>query len=85
MASGAVVISTRHAGIPAAVVEGETGLLVAESDLDGFADALGAVLGDDALRARFMAAARRRAETEFDTRVLQGRLERIVAAVCAAR
>jgi colanic acid/amylovoran biosynthesis glycosyltransferase len=82
MASGAVVVSTRHAGIPAAVAEGETGLLVAENDLDGYTTALRTVLADDALRLRFAAAARRRAETELDTRVLQGRLEDIIAAAC---
>jgi colanic acid/amylovoran biosynthesis glycosyltransferase len=36
MAAGAVVISTRHAGIPEAVEEGMTGWLVAEGDAAGF-------------------------------------------------
>jgi glycosyltransferase involved in cell wall biosynthesis len=85
MASGAVVISTRHAGIPEAVVEGETGLLVDEGDLDGYAAALAAVLADDALRARLAAAARLRAERAFDTTVLQGRLEAIIAGEVRAR
>jgi len=85
MASGAVVISTRHAGIPAAVVEGGTGFLVDEHDLDGYAAALERVLGDDGLRARLAAAARARAEAEFDTGVLQGRLEAIIAAEVRAR
>ena len=85
MASGAVVISTRHAGIPDAVVEGETGFLVDEGDLDGYAAALRVVLADDALRARLAAAARLRAETVFDTRVLQGRLETIIAAEVGRR
>jgi colanic acid/amylovoran biosynthesis glycosyltransferase len=78
MASGAVVVSTRHAGIPDAVVENETGFLVDEHDTDAYARALDRVLGDDGLRERFAAAARRRAETEFDTAVLQRRLERII-------
>ena len=85
MASGAVVISTRHAGIPDAVIDGETGLLVDEHDLDGYAAALRAVLADDAFRARLAAAARLRAETVFDTRVLQGRLEDVIAAEVRAR
>ena len=83
MASGAVVISTRHAGIPDAVVEGETGFLVAERDLDGYTAALRTVLAEDALRARLAAAARLRAETVFDTRVLQGRLEQVILATLA--
>jgi len=82
MASGAVVISTRHAGIPDAVVEGETGLLVEEHDLAGYAAALDRVLGDDVLAAGFSTAARHRAETVFDTRVLQGRLEDVIAGHC---
>lgn len=85
MASGAVVISTRHAGIPDAVVEGDTGFLVDEGDLDGYAEALRRVLGDDALRTRLAAAARLRAETTFDTRVLQRRLEDIIAAAVRSR
>lgn len=82
MAAGAAVISTRHAGIPDAVVEGETGLLVAERDLDGYTAALRRVLADDALRARLADAARLRAETEFDTRMLQSRLEAVIAKSC---
>jgi colanic acid/amylovoran biosynthesis glycosyltransferase len=82
MASGAVVISTRHAGIPDAVVEGETGMLVDEHDLEGYTAALDRVLGDETLAARFASAARHRAETVFDTRVLQGRLEDVIAAGC---
>lgn len=82
MASGAVVISTRHAGIPDAVVTGETGLLVAEHDLDAYAAALDRMLADADLREAFAKAARRRAETVFDTRVLQARLEDVIAAHC---
>lgn len=80
MASGAVVISTIHAGIPDAVTSGDDGLLVPEGDLDGFASALRSVLADDALRLRLAGAARRRAETQFDTRVLHRRIEEIILA-----
>jgi glycosyltransferase involved in cell wall biosynthesis len=40
MANGLAVVSTRHAGIPEAVIEGETGLLVDEGDVEGMADAM---------------------------------------------
>jgi colanic acid/amylovoran biosynthesis glycosyltransferase len=40
MASGLPVVSTRHAGIPEAVEEGVTGLLVQEGDVDAMAAAL---------------------------------------------
>ena len=39
MAAGMAVVSTRHAGIPEAVIEGESGLLVAEGDAAGMAEA----------------------------------------------
>lgn len=80
MASGAVVISTRHAGIPDAVESGADGLLVAEGDLAGYTAALAAVLGNDALRLRLADAARRRAVAKFDTRVLHRRVEEVVLA-----
>lgn len=37
-AAGIPVISTRHAGIPDVIEEGETGFLVAEHDVDGMAE-----------------------------------------------
>jgi len=40
MAAALPVISTRHSGIPEAVVQGETGWLVDEHDVDGMATAL---------------------------------------------
>lgn len=39
-ATGLPVVSTRHAGIPDVVVEGETGMLVDEHDVDGMASAM---------------------------------------------
>jgi colanic acid/amylovoran biosynthesis glycosyltransferase len=43
MANGMAVVSTRHSGIPEAVLEGETGLLVDENDAEGMAQAFLAV------------------------------------------
>jgi hypothetical protein len=42
------------------------------------------VLADDGLRARMAAAARARAVVEFDTGVLLGRIETIIAVACRA-
>lgn len=39
MAHGLAVVSTRHSGIPEAVIEGETGLLGDEGDVDAMAEA----------------------------------------------
>lgn len=46
MASGLPVVATHHAGIPEAVDNGTTGLLVAEGDLEGMTDALVRLAGD---------------------------------------
>ena len=43
MAHGMAVVSTRHSGIADAVIEGETGLLVDEGDVQGMAEAFLAV------------------------------------------
>jgi glycosyltransferase involved in cell wall biosynthesis len=46
MAAGLPIVSTRHAGIPDVVVEGETGLLVDENDVDGMADSMIQIIED---------------------------------------
>ena len=51
MAAAVPVVSTHHAGIPEAVEEGVTGLLVQEGDVDGMAAAL-VELGRDPARRR---------------------------------
>jgi colanic acid/amylovoran biosynthesis glycosyltransferase len=48
-AAGLPVVSTRHAGIQDAVIDGETGFLVEERDIDGMANAMVALLKDKAL------------------------------------
>ncbi len=85
MASGAVVVSTRHAGIPEAVEEGVTGLLVDEHDGPGFVTALRAVVADPVRAATMAETARERAVRDYDYRKLHARLEQIIAAECTAR
>jgi glycosyltransferase involved in cell wall biosynthesis len=51
-ASGRPVVTTRHGAIPEFVAEGESALLVDEHDVDGLAQALVAVLGDEGLARR---------------------------------
>lgn len=60
------VVATRHGGIPDAVEDEATGLLVAERDTDALAAALARAAGDAALRARLGANGRARVEREFD-------------------
>ncbi len=65
MAAAVPVVSTRVAGIPEMVVEGETGHLVAEQDAPAFADALALFLADAALAEQMGKSGRRRAEEKF--------------------
>ena len=65
MASGKPVVSTRIAGVPEQIVDGETGFICEPGDEPGLADALEKVLRSQELRERFGAAGRRRLETEF--------------------
>ena len=58
MAHGLPVVSTRHAGIPEAVAEGVTGLLVDEGDVEAMAEHLTTLAKDPALRRRLGAAGR---------------------------
>jgi glycosyltransferase involved in cell wall biosynthesis len=63
--SGLPVVATRHAGIPEVVLDGETGVLVAEGDVQGMAAAIAQLLQDPALCTRFGAAGRRHVEHGF--------------------
>ena len=58
-------IGTNYGGIPDAIADGETGLLVDTDDIAGLAGAVTALLGDDELRAQMGQAARERALAEF--------------------
>jgi phosphatidyl-myo-inositol dimannoside synthase len=74
-ACGVPQIAGDSGGAADAVADGETGLIVRHPDRVGdAADALRRLLDDDVERARMGAAARRRAETEFDYDVLAARL-----------
>ena len=64
-AGGLPVISTRHAGIPDVVVEGETGFLVDEQDVDGMAQHMIRIAADPVLAGRLGSAARKRIEENF--------------------
>lgn len=75
MACGCITVSTRHAGIPEAIDEGETGFLVNEHDEDGFTQAISAAISVPDLAA-MSARARHMAEVRFDNHVLLKLLER---------
>ena len=65
MAAALPVVSTRHAGIPEAVVEGETGYLVNEGDVDSMAQCLVQLVTNADLRSQFGHAGWQRARQRF--------------------
>jgi glycosyltransferase involved in cell wall biosynthesis len=75
MAAGRAIVTTRHAGIPEHVVDGESGLLSDEGHVDGLASALSRVVASSELRDQLGRAARTHAEAELDYRILFRRLE----------
>jgi glycosyltransferase involved in cell wall biosynthesis len=64
-ASGLPVVSTRHAGIPEAVLDGETGLLTDERDVAGMSVAMQRLLHDPQLASRLGQAAQQRIRAGF--------------------
>lgn len=62
LAYGRPVVATNVGGLPEAVIDGETGLLVPPGDPSALRKALERLLGDEKLRARLGAAGRRLAE-----------------------
>jgi glycosyltransferase involved in cell wall biosynthesis len=73
MALARPVVATRAGGIPEAVEDGVTGLLVAPHDESGLAAAIVKLMRDRALRDRFGAAGRARVEREFSVdRLVEG-------------
>jgi colanic acid/amylovoran biosynthesis glycosyltransferase len=65
MAAGLPIISTRHAGIPESVIEGENGFLVNEFDVEAMADKMVQLAKDENLRKRMNFANKERAKTHF--------------------
>jgi colanic acid/amylovoran biosynthesis glycosyltransferase len=65
-ALGLPVVSTRHSGIPEAVEDNVTGILVDEGDYQGLARAIQRLLDDELLQLQLGAAARGKVEREFD-------------------
>jgi colanic acid/amylovoran biosynthesis glycosyltransferase len=59
-------VGTRHAGIPEAIVDGDTGFLAAERNAEGLAARIAELLGSRSLRDRMGEAARRLAAARFD-------------------
>jgi phosphatidylinositol alpha-1,6-mannosyltransferase len=76
-ACGIPVVAGRSGGIPAAVRDGETGVLVDAENADAVAEAVGRLLDDPALRARLGAAGRRAVESHYNWDRVTADLRRI--------
>ncbi|GGC16548.1 glycosyltransferase [Cellulomonas carbonis] len=80
---GLPVVAYRHGGVPEAVVDGVTGLLAPEGDVDALAAHLGSLLADPARAATLGAAGRARVLRDFDVRTQTARLEEVYDEVVA--
>ena len=78
MATALPVVATRHSGIPEQVLDGETGILVAEGDVAGMGAAIARLLADPGLAARMGAAGRARALERLDQSRLLDELRSIL-------
>lgn len=81
-ATGLPVIATRHAGIPDIVLDGETGLLVEEGDVDGMAQAMVRLLSEPGLASEMGKKAHERVGEYFslerNIRILTETIERFL-------
>ena len=73
------VIGSRSGGIPEAVIDGVTGLLVEASDINGTAEAIIKLLSDDGFRRRLGENGKMRVDREMNTAAFAGKLGRILS------
>ncbi len=78
MAAGMAILSTRHAGIPLVVRDGEHGVLCDEGDSTGFTTAMETLLADPNRTRAMGVASRQGAEDLFDYRKLYAHVERVI-------
>lgn len=84
-AHGLPVVSTRHAGIPDAVREGQDGFLVQEKDVAAMAEAMLRLARDPGLAARLGASFRERVVAEYSRQRSLERLLQILRAAAEGR
>ncbi len=77
MAAGKPVVATNTGGTPEAVIDGETGLLVAPGDPVGLAEAIYTLLSDKDLRRKMGAAGSARVAAFFDNGVMMAKLQNL--------
>jgi glycosyltransferase involved in cell wall biosynthesis len=77
-AAGLPVISTMHAGIPEVIIEGKTGLLVEEHDVEGMANAMRELLEDKALAIELGNAGKERVRRKYNMGIHINKLASII-------
>lgn len=77
-ACGVPVLGSRNGGIPEALVDGETGVLLPPGDVPAWRDALLALADDPARRARMGMAGRAFVVREFDARAIAARFTELL-------
>lgn len=85
MACEAPVVATSVSGIPEAVIDGETGLLVGRQDVEGLARALELLLSDESLARRLGRNARRKILEGFSHDVVIPQIAELLKEVSAER
>jgi glycosyltransferase involved in cell wall biosynthesis len=78
-AAGLPVVATRVGGVPEAVAEGETGLLVDYGDPEALGAAIASLLSDATAAAALGAAGRERVTRDFTWESIVGRIEALYA------
>ena len=78
-ASGMPIVATRHCDIPEVVLDGKSGLLAEERDVDGLAEKLAAVIASPGRWGSMGQAGRSHVEEHFDIRKQVQELERVYA------
>jgi len=85
MASAKAIVATDVAGIPEALRAGRDGLIVAEKDPAGIADAVEQLMRSDELRGRLGRAARTRVEEDLSWKNAGEKFESVLRSVAEAR
>ena len=85
MASAVPVVAFRSGACPDIVVDGVTGFIVPDEDVDQLADRCLRLLDDDALRERMASASLARAREQFDIGPFVERTEAILERVVSRR
>ena len=78
MACGLPIVTTRHAGIPDHISDGENGLLVEPGDINAFANAISRLCESQQLRQKLGQTARRYAVEQVDYRISHSKIEKFM-------